>query len=59
MPRYDYKCKKCGAHEIVAHGFHDEGQHDCFLDSCDGTMHKVISATPAIFKATGFYKTGG
>lgn len=57
MPRYDYKCKVCGAHEVIAHGFHDEGTHDCFMDNCGGTMSKVYSPTPAIFNASGFYKT--
>ena len=57
MPRYDYKCKVCGAREIVAHGFHDEGPHECFDDTCNGTMYKIISASPVIFNASGFYKT--
>lgn len=57
MPRYDYKCKQCGAHEVIAHGFHDEGSHECFLDSCNGIMVKVISPITTIFNAPGFYKT--
>lgn len=57
MPRYDYKCKVCGAHEVVAHGFNDEGPHKCFDETCNGTMHKVISAAAVIFNAPGFYKT--
>jgi len=57
MPRYDYKCKVCGAHEIITHGFHDEPSQDCFMDDCNGTMSKVYSPTPAIFNASGFYKT--
>jgi putative FmdB family regulatory protein len=57
MPRYDYKCKKCGAHEIISHGFHDEGEHSCFDETCDGLMGRVISPTPVIFRGSGFYKT--
>lgn len=56
-PRYDYKCKECGAHEVVAHGFDDEGPHECFQETCSGTMRRVISASPVIFNASGFYKT--
>ena len=57
MPRYDYKCKLCGAHEIIAHGFDSDKQHDCPMENCNGVMRKVISATPAHFKGSGFYKT--
>lgn len=57
MPTYNYKCKTCGASEIIAHGFHDDEQHDCFVDTCNGTMRKVISATPTHFKTGGFYST--
>lgn len=57
MPRYDYRCKECGAFETVVHGFHDEGPHDCFIETCKGTMSKVISPIPTVFKTGGFYKT--
>ena len=59
MPRYDYKCKVCGAHEVIAHGFHDEPAQECFMENCNGTMYKVISPAAVIFNASGFYKTGG
>jgi putative FmdB family regulatory protein len=58
-PRYDYKCEACGAHEVIAHGFHDEGSHDCFDEKCKGTMVKVYSPVGVIFNGPGFYKTGG
>jgi len=57
LPRYDYKCKVCGAHEVIAHGFHDVPYQTCFMDGCDGVMNKVISPTAVIFNAPGFYKT--
>lgn len=57
MPRYDYKCKVCGAHEIISHGFHEEGPHDCFVDTCDGLMSKVYTPTAVIFNGQGFYRT--
>jgi putative FmdB family regulatory protein len=57
MPRYDYKCKECGAHEIIAHSFYADEQHECPMENWKGIMRKVISPTPAIFNAPGFYKT--
>lgn len=57
MPRYDYKCKACGAHEIIAHGFYADEKHDCPMENCNGTMEKVFSPTPVHFKGSGFYKT--
>jgi putative FmdB family regulatory protein len=57
MPRYDYKCKECGAHEIIAHSFYADEQHEC--PNCKGIMHKVINPTPTHFKGSGFYSTGG
>lgn len=59
MPRYDYKCFKCGAYEIIAHDFHAEDQHSCSMDNCNGIMQKLISPASVHFKGTGFYKTGG
>ena len=59
MPRYDYKCKVCGAHEIIVHGFHADEIHECPTENCSGVMAKVYSPTPAHFKGSGFYKTGG
>lgn len=56
-PRYDYKCKDCGAHEIIAHSFESDEQHDCPMERCNGTMRKVISPILTIFKGPGFYKT--
>jgi putative FmdB family regulatory protein len=57
MPRYDYKCKECGAHEIIAHSFYADEQHECLMETCNGIMHKVISPTPTHFKTGGFYST--
>lgn len=52
MPRYDYKCKKCGAIEEAMHGFDDEPTMYC-LD-CGQPMGKMMgmpnvapSATPS------------
>lgn len=57
MPKYDYKCKSCGAHEIIAHGFYADEKHDCPMERCNGSMEKVFSPTPVHFKGSGFYKT--
>lgn len=55
MPRYDYKCKKCQAHEVVVHDFHSTDTHDCPM--CGEIMHKVISPTAVVFRGSGFYRT--
>ena len=52
MPRYDYRCKRCGATEEVTHGFHDDGDVECL--GCEAPMGKTFtdiniapSATPS------------
>jgi putative FmdB family regulatory protein len=59
MPRYDYRCKVCDAHEIIAHSFYADDRHDCPTKDCKGIMQKVYNPTPVHFKGSGFYKTGG
>jgi len=56
-PRYDYRCKKCKAYEIITHSFESDDQHGCAMEGCDGMMNKVISPILTIFKGPGFYKT--
>lgn len=56
MPVYLFKCYECNEHQNVYFGFHDKHEVTC---ECGRPMSKVIGATPAIFKASGFYKTGG
>lgn len=55
MPRYDYKCPKCKATEVVVHDFHSTDTHTCF--NCGDLMEKQISLPAVHFKGSGFYKT--
>lgn len=40
MPRYDYKCKRCGAIEEVLHGF--EYDEDIYCLECGQSMGRII-----------------
>ena len=51
MPIYSFKCYKCNAQRNVHFGFDDKHELDC---ECGHVMSKVIGATPAIFRGTGW-----
>ncbi len=53
MPLYEYKCAQCGKVTEVRHGF-DDG-HDAPCPACGGTLARVFSAPPIVFKGSGFY----
>ncbi len=53
MPLYEYKCTQCGTVTEVRHGF-DDG-HDAPCPACGGTLVRVFSAPPIVFKGSGFY----
>jgi putative FmdB family regulatory protein len=55
MPLYDYKCKDCGKVTEVRHGFNDSHADPC--PACGGTMQRVFSAAPIVFKGSGYYIT--
>ena len=55
MPTYEYKCNVCGGTQELTKSFEDDSLPTC----CQVSMERVWSATPVIFKASGFYKTGG
>ena len=55
MPRYDYKCPKCKAFQVVVHDFHASDTYECV--DCGNLMERVISAPAVIFRGSGFYKT--
>ena len=50
MPRYDYKCNKCGGTQEVERGFGEDHEPTC----CQTSMSRVWSATPAIFRGGGW-----
>ena len=57
MPTYEFRCDSDKTMIEIQQGFHDGTIPSCPL--CGNNMSKVFSPTPAHFKGTGFYKTGG
>jgi putative FmdB family regulatory protein len=55
LPTYDYKCARCNLSQEINHGWDNRPMILC--NYCNEPMVKVISATPAVFKGKGFYKT--
>lgn len=63
MPKYDYKCQGCGYTEEVEHSINADTSmmalSSCWGETyghCSGGMRKVFSATPAVFRGTGWGK---
>lgn len=40
MPKYDYRCKVCGAVEVTVHGFDDEPDMHCM--ECGALMGRLL-----------------
>jgi putative FmdB family regulatory protein len=55
MPKYDYKCKKCGIVFERYQRFTEEPITCC--PECDGAVHRVINPVGIVFKGSGFYIT--
>lgn len=56
MPHYEYRCKKCSTYLIMKQDFNDETVPNC--PTCQALMSKMYTATPAIFRGTGWAKNG-
>lgn len=54
MPRYDYRCKKCGEFE-VQQSIKDEPLKAC--PKCSESVEKLISKCCFELKGSGFYST--
>lgn len=54
-PRYDYKCPKCKAYQIIVHDFHSTDVQTC--PECGDVMQKQYSVPGVVFRGSGFYKT--
>ncbi|MHB1357496.1 MAG: FmdB family zinc ribbon protein [Anaerolineae bacterium] len=55
MPKYDYRCKKCGIVFERYQRFSEEPITCC--PECDGTVYRLISPVGIVFKGSGFYIT--
>ena len=54
MPRYDYRCKKCGHDFEVSHGINDTVKT---CEKCGGDVRRVFHPVGIVFKGSGFYAT--
>ncbi len=54
MPRYEYKCKRCGENFEVVHGINDTIES---CESCGGDVRRVFHPVGIVFKGSGFYAT--
>lgn len=55
MPKYDYKCKKCGIVFERYQRFSEDPITCC--PECNGAVHRVINPVGIVFKGSGFYIT--
>lgn len=52
MPKYDYKCDKCNSVIEITRSFDEDSSPMC--TSCNSTMVRQWSVTPAIFRGGGW-----
>ena len=58
MSTYVYNCRECEKFtEVQRRMIDEEVVPNC--PNCSQSMGRVYSSAPVMFKATGFYKTGG
>lgn len=55
MPVYEYECCRCHSKSEQRRGFEDNDA--TFCSECGGTMRRLFSPVPIIFKGSGFYCT--
>jgi putative FmdB family regulatory protein len=55
MPRYDYRCHKCGETFEVTQKFSDEPLQT--HEGCGGEVERLLSVPALQFKGTGWYVT--
>lgn len=56
MPKYDYKCDGCGEVEEAEHSMSETLDYHACRNCETGLLHKVFTATPAVFKGGGWAK---
>jgi|SRR6266508_544617 len=55
MPIYEYRCKKCNAHQEVLLRASDKPPKRC--KKCGGALEKLVSTSAIQFKGEGWYVT--
>ena len=55
MPRYDYRCTRCGHRFELRQSFSADTVADCL--ECGAPSQRQIHAAPVIFKGSGWYVT--
>ena len=55
MPIYEYECEKCGKIVEAMQKFSDDPLTTC--ESCNGSLHKLISRSSFHLKGSGWYVT--
>ncbi|MDY6833663.1 MAG: FmdB family zinc ribbon protein [Chloroflexota bacterium] len=55
MPVYEYECCRCHSRCEQRRGFEDDDA--TFCSECGGTMRRLFTPVPIIFKGSGFYCT--
>lgn len=55
MPRYEYRCPKCGHRFEMRQSFHDDPVADC--PRCGTPSSRVFHPATIIFKGSGWYVT--
>lgn len=60
MPRYDFRCTKCGLTVEVERSIRDESAPLCCAEGCDGnvTMERLISGSAFHLKGRGWASDG-
>jgi putative FmdB family regulatory protein len=55
MPTYEFKCDQCGMMEFISRAIDADGDVNAVnCLQCQSPMTRIWSATPAIFKGTGW-----
>jgi putative FmdB family regulatory protein len=54
MPIYEYYCKECGVFEVTQR-ITESSLTSC--PTCEGDVHRLISATSFVLKGSGWYAT--
>lgn len=63
MPKYKYKCEKCGGTFLLVQRISDKPEDSCYLKSedgsrCNGRVVRVPSVTGFSLKGSGWYRDG-